>query len=144
MELVESEDIGASPKQTAGDVKSEKTDIKKEYRDSGTPEETVVINLEIKDSGTLKGKTNKTSENLSLNKSFSVQIGAFNTEEFISDFVEKAKEILKIQDIDNVKVGGMYKIRIGSYGSLEDAAVVLNKIFDKGFTDTFVVETTKE
>jgi cell division septation protein DedD len=145
LEGVEKEDIAASPKETAGDVKSVKTDNKSEYRDSGNPEETVIINLEIRDSGSLKtNKTSKTSEKISLSKSYSVQIGAFNEEEYISNFVENAKEILKIKDIDYKKVDGMYKIRIGSFSSLEDAAVVLNKIFDRGFTDTFVVETTDE
>ena len=146
LEGVENEDIAASPKQTAGDVKTIKTDTKEEFRDSGNPKETVVINLELRDSGNLNetSKTSKTVEKKSITKSYSVQIGAFNEEEYISNFVENAKEILKIQDIDYKKVDGMYKIRIGSYSSLEDAAMALNKIFDKGFSDTFVVETTNE
>jgi septal ring-binding cell division protein DamX len=72
--------------------------------------------------------------------SYAVQIGAFNTEENALAFTENAKSILKNKDIRYAKVGGQYKIWVGKYGSLEEAAVMLNNVFNDGYTDVFVVE----
>jgi cell division protein FtsN len=72
--------------------------------------------------------------------SYAVQIGAFNTEENASAFTENAKSILKNKDVRYSKIGGQYKIWVGKYGSLEEAAVMLNNIFNYGYTDVFVVE----
>lgn len=134
-------EIKTSPKEIGGEIKDEINTGNNEFKDSGNQKGYKSSDNKTADS---KIPDNKFSEKQSAAKTYSLQIAAFNDEDNAFAFMEKAKQNLKFQGIYYKNVGGTFKIRIGNYNSIEEALTMLNKIYNEGFTDTFVTDITGE
>lgn len=134
-------EIKTSPKEIGGEIKNDINTGDNEFRDSGTQKDNKSSDNKTAES---KISDNKFSEKKTAVKTYSLQIAAFNDEDNAFAFMDKAKQILKIQGIYYKNIGGTFKIRIGNYNSVEDALAMLNKIYNEGFTDTFVTDITGE
>jgi cell division septation protein DedD len=77
-------------------------------------------------------------------KTYAIQLGAFNAEDNAQAFMEKAKQILKTQNIYYKNVDGVFKIRAGNFNSLDETLTMLNKINNDGFTDIFITDLSSD
>lgn len=110
-------------------------------------EETVEIKQEVKQPvSEIKEDTkpidNKFSEKQVVSRTYVIQIGAFTDEENAEKFTRLAKNKLNGQEIYYKDIDGLYKVRLGSFNSKEDAIGYLTSAKNAGFQDSFVVELT--
>jgi cell division protein FtsN len=115
------------------DIKPEKSTISDIKEEPTTTENSVSEN---------KVNDNKFTDKQMTAKIFAIQIGAFNREDNASSFTDKAKNKLAGEDVSYKNVEGLYKVRLGSFNNVSDAAALLQIIQQKGFTDSFIVELT--
>ena len=73
---------------------------------------------------------------------YTIQIGAFSNLKFAENYSAKARTVLNLST-DIVNEEGLYRIRIGSYHSLQDASGVLENIKSSGFSDSFIIALGK-
>jgi cell division protein FtsN len=89
-----------------------------------------------------KPPENKFSEKNVVSRTYVVQIGAFTDEENAERYSGSAKNKISGYDITVKNIEGLYKIRLGSFATKEEAINILNMAKNAGFGDSFVVELT--
>ncbi len=89
-----------------------------------------------------KPPENKFSEKNVVSRTYVVQIGAFTDEVNAERYSGTAKNKLSGYDITVKNIEGLYKIRLGSFQTKEEALNILNTAKNAGFSDSFVVELT--
>lgn len=72
---------------------------------------------------------------------YTIQIGAFQLESNALETLEKAKYKFEY-GVYYKLIGGLYKVRLGTFNSMVEALTVLNKVKNEGFPDSFVTEIT--
>jgi len=89
-----------------------------------------------------KPPENKFSEKNVISRTYVVQIGAFTDEVNAERYTGTARNKLSNYDITVKNIDGLYKIRLGSFTTKEEALDILNTAKNAGFSDSFVVELT--
>jgi cell division protein FtsN len=85
---------------------------------------------------------NKFSEKQVVSRTYVIQIGAFTDESNALKFTNSAKSKLNGQEIYYKDIDGLFKVRLGGFGSKEEALSFLSNAKNAGFADSFVVELT--
>lgn len=75
-------------------------------------------------------------------KSYTIQIGAFSNELSAQDYSYNARTSLNL-DVNYLKIGELYKIRVGTFTSISEALVALDNIRQNGYKDSFISEINK-
>ncbi len=110
-------------------------------------EEPVEIKTELKQPvSDLKVDTKPTETKFTdkqmVSRTYSIQLGAFTMEDNARKFTNGAKNSISSHDIYYKDIDGLYKVRLGSFSSITDAAAILENLKQAGFGDSFVVELT--
>lgn len=89
----------------------------------------------------------ETKENISEYKKtstsrYSIQLGAFEVEDNARNYIKLIKDRLGY-DVSYGIYQGLYKIKYGDFSSPSEAMVILGKIQDAGFGDSFITEQIK-
>lgn len=73
---------------------------------------------------------------------FNIQIGAFanksNAEIFLSEAKSKLGSEVKIMHSND----GIYRVIVGEYKSIEEAEILLKKVINLGFSDSFIRDSS--
>ena len=73
---------------------------------------------------------------------YTIQLGAYTLESNALEILSRARNVFS-EDVYYKLLGGLYKVRLGSFTTLPEAFTFLNKVKDAGFLDSFVAETDK-
>jgi len=73
---------------------------------------------------------------------YTIQLGAYTLESNALEILSRARNLFS-EDVYYKLLGGLYKVRLGSFTTLPEAFTFLNKVKDAGFSDSFVTETDK-
>lgn len=113
------------------EIKEEKTEVAE-------------IKEEIKEESKEEPKEEiKFSDNQQISTTFAIQIGAFDRERNATKFTNKARTRLTDHDIYYKDVEGLYKVRLSTtYNSFDEALVMLKDLWERGFSDSFIVRLT--
>lgn len=73
---------------------------------------------------------------------YTIQLGAYTLESNALEILSRARNLF-LEEVNYKLIGGLYKVRLGSFSTLPEAFTFLNKVKDAGFSDSFVSETDK-
>jgi len=112
-----------------------------EVEDTTSTTPTAEIKQEIeKSKSEIKEETTKVPKKTIM--IYSIQIGAFEEESNAIDFTASSKKILNY-DINFSLIEGLYKVRFGNYYDKDEVNSILDKVKNLGFSDAFIIQTTK-
>jgi len=84
---------------------------------------------------------NKFTDKQVVARVFAIQIGAFLNEDNASNFTDEAKELID-QTVYYKIYDDLYKVRIGNFNNMNEAAEIMEKLRNLGYLDSFMVELT--